>query len=422
MMINKSFQKIGVCLALTIFYAPQALADNMTNEEMLLKLQKMIEQQQVQINKQAAEIDALKEKLGTGDKMAADDANKPANVEKLVKSGNTEVDVSFYGQVNRGGLWADNGDSSRLYFVDNDNSSTRLGVNAKAKISELTFGGKIEYELESNSSKSVNIENQNIDAEISLRHADIYVEHDSFGKFSFGRGSSATEGSSEVDLSGTAVITRSSISDMAGGQLFYDSGTNALSGASVNDVFTNMDGLSRLDRFRYDTPSFAGFIASVGANEEDAYDLAGRYSRKYGGLKFAMALGWVSPGDLGAYENQYNGSFSVLHDSGFNFTGAGGLRDYDPAGREDATFWYAKLGYQAKLLAVGKSAFAIDFTQSDDVGQNDDEARSYSLAYVQNMDDWATELYLAYRLHELDRTGEDLDDINAIMAGARIKF
>jgi hypothetical protein len=36
------------------------------------------------------------------------------------------VDFKISGQINRGILWADNGNDSDLKFVDNDNSSTRF--------------------------------------------------------------------------------------------------------------------------------------------------------------------------------------------------------------------------------------------------------------------------------------------------------
>ena len=53
---------------------------------------------------------------------------------------------------------------------------------------------------------------------------------------------------------------------------------------------------------------------------------------------------------------------------------------------------------------------------------DDDTASSFGLAYVQNIKEWGTELYLAYRWYELDRVHTDFEDINAVMSGARIKF
>ena len=44
-----------------------------------------------------------------------------------------KVSVQLYGQINRALLYADDGNESKLYFVDNKNSSTRFGFNAKAR-------------------------------------------------------------------------------------------------------------------------------------------------------------------------------------------------------------------------------------------------------------------------------------------------
>jgi hypothetical protein len=63
------------------------------------------------------------------------------------------------------------------------------------------------------------------DLDFQKRHVDLWVDTPAFGKFSLGYGSTASDGTSEMDLSGTGVIGYSSIADMAGGQLFYDKRT-----------------------------------------------------------------------------------------------------------------------------------------------------------------------------------------------------
>jgi hypothetical protein len=41
---------------------------------------------------------------------------------------------------------------------------------------------------------------------------------------------------------------------------------------------------------------------------------------------------------------------------------------------------------------------------------------------VQNIDSWGTELYAGYRNYQLERESVDFEDINAVLAGARVKF
>ena len=58
----------------------------------------------------------------------------------------------------------------------------------------------------------------------------------------------------------------------------------------------------------------------------------------------------------------------------------------------------------------------------DDPAATGDEFTSYGIFVVQKIDKIATELYLGVRNHELDRVGQNFDDIFAVLGGARIKF
>jgi len=406
------------------------VADNAVSQDS----DKRFADQQRQIDAQAAEINGLKEQIkmllnqtGQNKELLAEKADKKEieelKVDKVVTSKDPNVNVTLYGQVNRAGLWADNGDSSNVYFVDNSNSSTRMGVDASAKTGEShAVGSKIEFEVISNPSSGVNQLQETLSPEINVRHADLWFTGKQWGKLAIGRGHTASDGTAEVDLSGTSVVTYSDVEAMAGGQLWYDGSLDVLSEVKVGDVFDNMDGLSRRNRFRYDSPIFAGFTLSGSAIETGAYDFAGRYSRVFGGIKLASALAYASTGDLKSFDNQWSGSLSMLHDSGFNFTLAGGKQDYDTDGRDDPIFWYGKIGYKADLMSFGSSAFSIDYGQSNDSKVNNDEAETLSIAYVQNVTDWGTELYLAWRRYELSRDRLSADDVNALMFGARVKF
>lgn len=398
-------------------------------------LEEMVKQQQRQLDTQAGEIAALKEQLNA--LLGNTERNKEAlatkvdkeeieklKVDKMVSSTNANVDVELYGQINRAALWADNGDSSKTYFVDNDFSSTRMGINAKAKATDdLDIGGKIEYELLSNSSAKVNQENQDSGAELKLRWADTYLKSKSLGKLSLGHGSTFSDGTAETDLSGTTVTANSKLYAMAGGQLFYDDSSNELSSTTVKNVFNNLDGLSRKDRVRYETPSFAGFSVGGSATEGGAFDAGLKYSRKFDGMTMAGAIAWADPQDLDPdVDYQLDGSLSLLLDMGLNFTLAGGQENMNQDGRDDGSFWYGKVGYKANLFSPGVSAFSIDYGQFDDFVQNNDQGKSFGLAYVQSVKDWGTDFYLAYRLYQLDRDAHEFDDINAVWGGLRLKF
>ncbi|MEJ2223076.1 MAG: porin, partial [Desulfobacterales bacterium] len=130
------------------------------------------------------------------------------------------LDFKVSGQVNRAVLWGDNGNDDDVKFVDNENSSTRFRFTGSNEFDEnWKVGFKWENQMESNSSiddddndgngfGDLDIgENGDLgDVTFTERHMDIYVEHSKFGKLSLGQGDTASNGTSEVDLSGTTVV------------------------------------------------------------------------------------------------------------------------------------------------------------------------------------------------------------------------
>lgn len=407
----------------------------MKGEGQLEDLHQVVKSQQQQLDAQASEIQALKEKLNTllgqtdknstaaAAKVDKKDTENLKKTDLVVESKNNKVDVSLYGQINRAALWADNGDSSQVYFVDNNFSSSRMGLDALAGVTDdLFFGGKFEYEIISNNSQDVNQDEQDTSASLKIRHADVFVESKTMGKLSLGQGSTSTDATAERDLSGTTVVAYSAVQDQAGGQKFYDSTAESVSTTQVKNVIDNMDGLSRRDRVRYDSPIFAGFQLSGSSIETGAFDSALSYSRKFGGILLASALGYANPGDLAAWDNQYDGSVSILLENGLNLTFAGGIQEFDTDNHNDTDYWYGKLGYKTGLFPQGITAFSIDYGLWNDFNQNGNEAQSIGLAFVQDISEWGTEFYIAYRLYSFDGEGADFDDINSVMSGARIKF
>ena len=404
------------------------------SESDIQNLQQLVRRQQEQIDTQAGQIRMLSEKLDSvlgkteqnSTAIAAKTAKQEAEnlrTEAMVVSKQAKVDVSLYGQINRAGLWADNGDASKVYFVDNNFSTTRMGLDAVAAFSEgVHIGGKFEYEIVSNGSVEVNQDLQDTSATFKLRHADAFLENKGLGKLFLGQGSTSTDGTAERDLSGTTVVNYSSVQYQAGGQKWYDSISDSLLTSQVKSVIDNMDGLSRRDRVRYDSPLFSGAQISASAIETGAFDTALSYSRKYGETTVAAALGYATPGDLVKWDNQYDGSLSILLASGLNFTFAGGVQEYDVVDRDDPTYWYAKLGYKIKLFSPGITAVAADYGMWNDFELNEDEARSLGLTLVQDVADWGSEFYIAYRLYTLDRDLLAPEDINTLMSGVRVKF
>jgi len=348
------------------------------------------------------------------------------------------VDFKISGQIDRAILWGDNGNDNDVKFVDNDNSSTRFRFTGANDFDEVWKVGIVwEVQMESNSSSDTGGGDGVIDigdngdtsgVTFTERKMEFYVEHKNWGRIILGQGDTATNGTSEVDLSGTDVVSYASISDMAGGFSFRDKNNNIILDSNGNNTFiantfSDYDGLSRRDRIRYDSPKFWGFWASAGYMNGQTYDVALRSAHQWENFgKLAAAFGYV-PGDnqRDPYK-QFSGSISFLHNSGLNLTISHAFRNFDGGGRNTAHNYYGKLGYK-----VGKWAFSVDGDRSDRVDQNGDEATSFSGAAVWNV--WeSVQFYGCYRWHKLDRDNQnplntsDPENISAVMVGGRVKF
>ena len=434
-----------ICLVFSVAGSAGAV-----DEKMLERMEQVIKQQQAQIEAQAKALEKLQKQVEALQESAVKEATEAAREEVakastrpdvVVNKGGEKVALKIYGQVNRAALISDDGDSSDYYFVDNSNSSSRVGLIASAKVNDdLEIGGRFEFDSDQNKSDKVNQDDKsNVgDNKFRDRWIDAQVTSKTFGKLYLGKGSTASDGTSEVDLSGTSVVGYSSVTDMAGGIFFYDSAsggfvdtdpTGAVSFLKAGDVFNNFDGLGRDDRIRYDTPEFFGFTASASALSGNGGDVALKYAAQWGDFKFAAGAAYANPSSNGSYDDQYNGSASVLHASGINLTVAGGQRNFDTSGRDDATFYYGKLGYRRQFFELGESRFSVDYGRYDDVAQNNDEAETWGFQIVQDFAKWGSEYYLGYRNYDLDRSFDNvggnplsLDDIDVLMTGVRVKF
>ncbi|MGI9501747.1 MAG: porin [Geminicoccaceae bacterium] len=378
------------------------------------------DQLQLRIDELEKELEGLR---GDVDKANAS-ADLSGHAPLEVKSGVDNVRLTLSGQVNVGVLVTDDGDDTDVFFVDNDNSSTRIRLGGDARFNEdITVGSLIEVQFESNSTADVSQDNQRNagNNNFTERKLEVFAKSETYGRLALGQGDTSSNNSSEVDLSGTAVVGYSSVADFAGGIQFQEDGD--LSGVTIGDTFSNLDGLSRDDRIRYDTPSFSGATLSASAIADDRFDIALSYERKLlGAHKFAAAIAYA---DVDDEFDQVSGSASILLGDivkGANFTFAAGSQDSDVGGDNTATFVYGKIGYQFSPFTIGRTSLAIDYYYGDDIDQDGDESTSIGLLAVQNVDSVGTELFAGLRNFELDRKGEDFDDVDGLLVGARVKF
>ena len=404
-----------------------------------------------------------------------------------ISSGGDKVKLSLSGQVDRALLYGNDGRSSALRNVDNIISSTRFRLLGEARpfADSTTVGTNLEMEIRPNLSNQQTIEQSLPQAAgnvfPTIRQADVFVANQDYGGVRLGFGSTASYLTNEFDLSGTFIAHYVGVAEMDGGFAFRQNGAAMVPngpggklvlspggafGPAVGSVFNNFGGLGRDDRIRYDTPVWEGLQFATSYVDGGSYDAALRLGREIGDFRIIAAvagedathrnhtptanLGYagVPPGDvdgtsLGGVNaaanapnladvttngsRQFDGSFSILHTSGVSLTMAGGVRDpeyRDPLGHQlSPNLFYTKVGYQHDFFSFGRTAFAVDFTQQDEVIFAGDVARAYSFGMVQNIDAAALEVFLAVTKETLNRTiGGEFLPIYAAWTGARVRF
>jgi hypothetical protein len=336
--------------------------------------------------------------------------------------------AKFYGQFNLGYLSYDDGQSTTSRLVDNANSNSRVGF-------WLEFPFQNDTELKFNAETAVGFFQSNRLTEAGVESSDWFDWDESYirkfelsyvtpyGTFWAGQGSMATDGVAEVDFSGTTVIGYSDYGAVAGGFAFREA-DGTLSSVTVGKVFTNLEG-SRRFRLRYDTPDFNGFTLSIAggddvivSSEKTYYDVAARYSGKFGEVKVGGALGYNVTEETGKDDvKNLTGSVAVLHEP----TGINGALSIGSV-TDGGEYYYVKAGWIGDLVAVGSTAFAVEYFDSNEIGVTDGGGTSWGLMAVQKIDDYDSEIFLGYREYELTATSVEYQDSSSVFVGGRWKF
>ena len=239
------------------------------------------------------------------------------------------------------------------------------------------------------------------------RYQDVYFSGN-FGKISFGKGDGAANGSTEVDMSGTALASAGPLQDNWGN-------FKIAPGVAWKTVYTLDDALSRQNRVRYDTPNASGFSLALGLNQGNASEVAVRYKGDFGSSKFGAAFFTATSADPTAGvsgDDITGGSASILLESGLNFTAAISDRDFAGGGSRDAMFF--KVGYK-----TGMHAFTVDVGDSEgDVAGTEGETTGFTYAFFPHP---GVELFAMVR--ELDSTGVAASQsVDLVAFGTRVKF
>jgi Gram-negative porin len=341
----------------------------------------------------------------------------------------------FYGQINRGILYYDDGLVSDVYpFVDNSKSVSRLGLTYDSEMQDgWHFQGRAEIGLlwkETNRVNQWDPNNSNfVFDKRSLRKLEVSFAHEQYGTFFLGQGAMSSDGVTGQDLSLTTVVAGAAVKDVAGG-LYFRRTDGTLTSFRILDRFRTL-GSSRRLRARYDTPEFNNFKFSIAAGKDVLFqpdgryyaDAAVRYDITKGEYRFkaAAAIRYAGGNPNTLYrqrEVNFVTSASLLHKpSRYNFTVAYG------SSHEAGYYGYAKLGRRwYKFLPFGWTAASIDYYYTKDGPNRDRIGRSVGLAVVQQVKAQNFDVYATIRRYEYDDPQADYLDSLAILTGIRWRF
>ncbi|MEL6287589.1 MAG: porin [Pseudomonadota bacterium] len=372
-----------------------------------------------------------------------------------VRHGNRKVKLTLSGQVNSALLYFDDGIDSDVYVIDNDESSTRIRLDAVGTIAPgVTAGLVIEFDVEIAGGSRIGgfdgdegVQRPDDDGDgIQLRRANWFIAG-SVGKISIGQGSMASDGAFEVSFSNAWYGSVGYGLGVTNIGPFVVRNLSAALGTTVTWYAVGTDNdTSRRNRVRYDSPTFAGFTLSGSVGEDDEYDVALRYANEFGGLKVAAAAAYhVDEDDNGANDTtdidrwgisaalqfqmfHLQGGYSTLtteNGAGSGLTGDVFERDH---------FWVAA-GVQFRASSLGSTDITIDYIDNENTtfGANGTvvDYTSYGIGASQNIDAVGGTLYLSYRRHETDvkaaiGTSADAlgveDEFDQITFGMRLKY
>jgi hypothetical protein len=276
-----------------------------------------------------------------------------------------DIKVQTYGHVNRAILIWNDGINSKVSFVDNNTSSSRLGFIGEGSIRPgLTVGARFEMEFVWPSSSEIfdhsNFTRDQSLTDVAVRQAYGFINDEHLGIFTFGH-----QWSASGDL--TLINLGSQMNDAA---LHYNNGFSLglkLAGGIFTDlkwgqIAENVDVL-RGEYLRYDTPSLFGFVVSASIGATDAWDVALRYHADGEVFRFVGGIGYRN--DSENLLSEVRGAASLLHhESGLYVTLSGAQRDDELSSiiaQPPSYFGYVQAGISKKWLPYGNTTIYGDF-------------------------------------------------------------
>lgn len=346
--------------------------------------------------------------------------------------------LDLAGQLNMGVLFGRAGNQREMMVVDNSNSPSSVkGVLSQALPGGYMVGAQVEATFQFNATHKVTLEDTDPYLSAELHRGEIFLHDRQRGTLWFGRGSTASDGITTQDLSGTSLVTNADMTRI-GANYHYDesiTGSNANNTVRLSDVYNAYNGLGRADRLRYDSPAWRGLVGSGSVTLDGRTDFAMRWQGQIGEAKVASAFGLANGIESPRLDDttrntrtHWGLSSSVLFPFGGSATVAYGTDDplqlFDASFDGDEFFYYAKLGQRFQLLDVGLTALSVDYGFTQNYRIVDEDVEKYGFALVQRVEPAALDLYFSVHTTDLDETSSDsaVDETQTYITGARLTF
>jgi hypothetical protein len=384
------------------------------------------------------------------------------------RKGTRKVSLTISGQISQELLFWDDGLRSDMYVTGPNSSNSRWRFLGSAKISpEVTAGFLYEMQAYASASSAVNQSNGGDDlggvlfggGANALREAMVWIEHSRLGRVSIGHGSNAANNSILVDLSGKGMAASNGVFLHSNAFVLSTGLTYAVAGQNWSQFFQGAAGEdwlnTRNEHIQYRTPTVAGFSLGTSVGEDNYWDVEGRYSGEFNGVRIAARLAYsvnsefntggtpatnfACTGNCDKQVEQLAGSLSIRHmPTGLFFTGAAGWRDTSGADASggvsfESNFYYLSGGVARNITGLGDTVFYGEFSEWTGVSQSvfglaaeDVALRHWGVGIVQHVDAAAMEFWLAYKNYSLVNGGDiglaGAEDLHSITAGTRIRF
>jgi predicted porin len=400
------------------------------------------------------------------------------------RKGNRKVSLTISGWVNEAVFFWDDGTESNVYVGTNDLERTRFKFAGEAKIADgWSAGYVIEIGIRANNSGNFSQDVPSTTTPPDLRHSYWFLKSKSLGRLAVGQtGMSTYHLLDDADGVNTRNYSDAEAATVAMGSFAlrrngaFINGTtagNSLLWKDLTQGFANdTPGQSgRRNTVRYDSPEFAGFVATAAWGEDDIWDVKLAYKGEIGDFKLVGQIGYGESTDsnstgaacsnLTPLDCQWWGvAGTIMHKpTGLYVYGGYGEQEVDaengltPTGAVlgadgTDTLWFVQAGIEKKFIDLGKTTIFGEY-RSDDSGSNlgkntgdpdgggaltaasayinNSDIDFWAAGVVQNIENAAMDLYVIYRHAEGDFVNGqgvsfNLDDFDMVISGARIQF